>query len=271
VIVRFCLCAALFMGLAVSAVRGGEPQSKPVSPAEVVRLFNGHDLTGLSTWLEDTKHDDPHRTFRITDGLLHITGDGFGYVATEKEYSDYHLVVEYKWGKKTDGGKFARNSGILLNAVGPDGGAGGKWMASIECQLAQGCVGDLIVIRGNDAKGETIPVRIKSETVLGPDERPRWSKGGEPRIFTNKQLWWSRHDPDFKELLDTRGKNDVESPANEWTRVDCVCSGGRITVRVNGTIVNECYDVFPAAGKVLLQCEGFELFVRTFELHPIKK
>jgi len=259
------------MGLAASSVRGGEPQSKPVSPAEVVRLFNGHDLTDLSTWLEDTKHNDPHRAFRITDGLLHITGDGFGYVATDKEYSDYHLVVEYKWGKKTDGGKFARNSGILLNAVGPDGGAGGKWMASIECQLAQGCVGDLIVIRGNDAKGETIPVRIKSETVLGPDERPRWKKGGEPRIFTNKQLWWSRHDPDFKELLDTRGKNDVESPANEWTRVDCVCSGGRITVRVNGTTVNECYDVFPAAGKVLLQCEGFELFVRTFELHPIKK
>jgi len=26
-----------------------------------------------------------------------------------------------------------------------------------------------------------------------------------------------------------------------------------------------------AAGKILLQCEGFELFVREFELHPLKK
>ena len=72
-------------------------------------------------------------------------------------------------------------------------------------------------------------------------------------------------------MLDTRGRDDVESPLGEWTRVECLCDGGRITVRVNGTTVNECHDVFPAAGKILLQCEGFELFVRKFELHPLKK
>jgi hypothetical protein len=271
VIARLSLCAALLFGQAAAGQRSGAPRAEPVSPAEVVRLFDGHDLTGLSTWLEDTKHTDPRRVFRVTDGLLHITGDGFGYLATKNEYRDYHLVVEYKWGKRTDGGKFVRNSGILLNAIGPDGGAGGKWMASIECQLAQGCVGDLIVIRDIDTKGETIPVRLTSETVLGPDKRPRWLKGGEPRVFTNKQLWWSQHDPDFQELLDTRGKNDVESPLTEWTRVECLCNGNRITVRVNGVTVNECYDVFPAAGKILLQSEGFELFVRKFELHPLKK
>jgi len=179
--------------------------------------------------------------------------------------------VEYKWGKRIDGGKYVRNSGILLNAIGPDGGAGGTWMASIECQLAQGCVGDLIAIRGKDAQGATIPVQLTSETVLGPDQRPRWLKGGEPRVFTNRQLWWSQHDPDFKELLDTRGKNDIESPVGEWTRVECLCEKNRITVRVNGTTVNECYDVFPSVGKILLQSEGFELFVRKFELHPLKK
>ncbi len=258
------------MGQVAGGLRGGEPRAVPVSPPEVIRLFNGHDLNGLSTWLEDTKDNDPRRVFRITDGLLHITGDGSGYLATEKEYRDYLLVVEFKWGKKTDGGKFVRNSGILLNAIGPNGGAGGKWMASIECQLAQGCVGDLIAIRGTDANGTTIPVRLTSETVMGPDGRPRWKKGGEPRTFTDRQLWWSRHDPDFKELLDTRGKDDVESPTTAWTRIECLCKGSRITVRVNGTTVNECYDVFPAAGKILLQSEGFELFVRKFELHPLK-
>ena len=141
------------------------------------------------------------------------------------------------------------------------------WMSSIECQLAQGCVGDLIVIRGQDSKGATIPVRLTSETIRGPDKRPRWSRGGQPQVFTNRQLWWSHHDPDFKELLDTRGKNDVESPLGDWTKVECVCGGSRITIRVNGTTVNECYDAFPNAGKILLQSEGFELFVRKFELH----
>src|SRR6202022_4242284 len=124
-----------------------------------------------------------------------------------------------------------------------------------------------IVIRGKDASQQTIPVRFKSDTVLGPDKRPRWKKGGEPREFTRGQLWWNLHDPTFKELLDTRGKDDVESPLGEWTKVECICAGKRIRVIVNGTTVNECYDVFPAAGKVLLQCEGFELFVRTFEMH----
>src|SRR5206468_11090404 len=134
---------------------------------------NGKDLTGLYTWLRDTKDKDPRNVFTVHDGMIHVSGDGFGYLATAKEWRDYHLTVEYKWGKRTDGGKYVRNSGILLHATGPDGGAGGAWMSSIECQLAQGCVGDLIVIRGKDAKGETIPVSLKSETVLGPDKRLR--------------------------------------------------------------------------------------------------
>jgi hypothetical protein len=236
----------------------------------VIRLFNGKDLTGLSTWLKDTGRQDPRKVFTARDGVLHISGDGYGYVATDREYRDYHLTVEYRWGQRTDGGKSVRNSGILLHATGPDGGAGGTWMSSIECQLAQGCVGDLIVIRGKDENQATIPVRLTSDVVLGPDKRPRWKSGGQPTVFTNRQLWWSRHDPEFKEFIDTRGKEDVESPLGEWTRLECDCAGDRIKVVVNGVTVNECYNVFPTAGKILLQSEGFELSVRRFELRPLK-
>lgn len=260
------------IGMVLTAFGCAMALAGPIDPqGKGIPLFNGKDLAGLSTWLKDTKSEDPRKVFRVTDGLLHITGDGFGYVATDKSHRDYHLVVEYKWGKKTDGGKYVRNSGILLHANGPDGGAGGTWMSSIECQLAQGCNGDFILIRGKDAAGKVIPVEVKSETALGPDKRPRWKKGGEVRTFTGRQLWWSLHDPDFKELLDTRGKHDLESPVGEWTRVECLCAGKRIAISVNGTVVNECYDVFPSTGKILLQSEGFELFVRKFELHPLKK
>ena len=244
---------------------------EPVVPKEVVPIFNGKDLSGLTTWLKESKREDPKKVFRVTDGQIHITGDGFGYLATEKAYKDYRVVVEYKWGKKTDGGKYVRNSGVLLHATGPDGGANGTWMSSIECQLAQGCCGDLIVIRGKDEKGTTIPVSITSDVVIGPDKRPRWKEGGEKTVFTNRQLWWNKHDPDFKELLDTYGKDDVESKLGEWTKVECVCEGATITVFVNGVKVNRAYDVTPAAGKILLQTEGFELFVRKWELHPLKK
>jgi hypothetical protein len=261
----------LILSLSVGSLRGGERGDEPVSPREVINLFNGKDLSGLSTWLKDTRHADPRGVFRVEDGMIHISGEGNGYVATEKQYRDFHLIVEYKWGRRTDGGKFVRNSGILLHATGPDGGAGGTWMASIECQLAQGCVGDLIPIRGKDESGKTITVQFTSEVVLGPDNRPRWKPGGAPQVFTNRQLWWTRHDPDYKELLDTRGKDDVESPVGEWTRVECLCEGDRITIRVNGTVVNSCRQAVPSVGKILLQSEGFELYVRKFELHPLKK
>ena len=94
-------------------------------------------------------------------------------------------------------------------------------------------------------------MRFTSDVVLGPDRRPRWKKGGEKRTFTGRQLWWSLHDPDFKELLDTRGKNDVESKLGEWTRVECICEGKTITIKVNDHEVNHCYNAHPAAGKVL--------------------
>ena len=246
------------IGLVV-ALSGSVAQEGPVA------LFNGKDLTGLTTWLKDTKREDPRKVFTVQDGMIHVSGEGTGYLATEKDYKDYRVSVEYKWGSRTDGGKYVRNSGILIHGSGPDGGSGGSWMSSIECQLAQGCAGDLIVIRGKEE------VSITVDTAPGPDKRPRWKKGGTPTVSTGKQMWWCDHDPDFKELLDTRGKNDVESPLGEWTRVEIVSEGRRLQVFINGKQVNEAYDVTPAAGRILLQCEGYEIWFRKFELTPLGK
>lgn len=256
---------ALLSILAAAVPQGAEAVAGPKEG--VVPLFNGKDFTGLTTWLKDTRREDPRKVFTVQDGIIHVSGEGLGYVATEKEYRDYRVVVEYKWGARTDGGKYVRNSGILIHAAGADGTAGnGAWAPCIECQLAQGCVGDLIAIRSKE-----VPVTLTVETALGPDKRPRWKRGGTPTPYSGKQFWWSNHDPDFKELLDTRGKNDVESPMGEWTRVECVCEGKRLSVWVNGVQVNEATEVFPSAGRILLQCEGFEIFFRKFELQPIRK
>jgi hypothetical protein len=253
-----------------AAGRAGDAD-QPIRPEQDIQLFNGKDLTGLYTWLHQSGYKDPKQVFTVHDGLIHVSGEDNGYLATRHSYRDYHLIVEYRWGQKTYGSKTVRNSGILLNGIGPDGNVHGTWLSCVECQLAQGCVGDLIVIRGKDAKGQTIPVRLTSDVVLGPDRRPRWQPGGKPQVFTQRQLWWSQHDPDYKELIDTRGKNDVEGPLGEWTRIDCICDGATITIQVNGTTVNRCYNVYPSAGKILLQSEGFEILFRKFGLHPLKK
>jgi hypothetical protein len=235
------------------------------TPDRTVVLFNGRTLDGLRTWLRDSKGEDPGKVFSVVDGLLRCSGDGAGYIGTEGAWRDYRLVVEYRWGAKTDGSKTVRNSGILIHATGPDGGAGkGAWMPSLEVQLAQGCVGDLIPIRSKD-----VEVSFMGETAVGTDRRPRWSKGGTPALYTGRQFWWAKHEAGFQELLDTRGKDDVESPAGQWTKVELVCRGARVTVIVNGTTVNEIYDAKPAAGRILLQNEGYEVCFRTFELHPL--
>ena len=256
-------------GVPIESTQPHNGKKAPISPrGNVIQLFNGKDLTGLYGWLKDTLYEDPLRVFSVRDSCLCISGEKDGYLATREEYRDYRLVVEYKWGSKTYGSETVRNSGILLHAIGPDGNPS-PWMSSIECQVAQGCVGDFIVIRGKNRDGSRVPVTITSDTILGPDGNTRWKKGGKPTVYTDRQFWWSLHDPEFKELIDTRGRNDVESPLGEWTRVECVCSGDRITAIVNNVTVNECYNVFPAAGKILLESEGFEILFRKFELYPL--
>lgn len=254
--------------LGTGTARGDEPAI--IAPREIIRPFNGKDLDGFIPWIRETGHDDPEGEYRVTDGTIHLAGRRFGYLATKDAYRDYHLKIEYRWGDRTDGSKYVRNSGILLHATGPHGNARGVWMASIECQLAQGCEGDLIVIRGETADGETIPVTLTSNTRTASDGRTRFDPDGMPTRYSGKQFWWSKHEPGFRELLDTRGRDDVASPLGEWTLVECLCRGDRITIKINGEIVNECYDVFPSAGRILLENEGNEIYFRNFEIHPLK-
>jgi hypothetical protein len=218
-----------------------------VVPKETTRLWNGRDLSGLYGWLGDTKREDPRKVYSVQDGLLRLSGDGFGYLATEKSYRDYRLVVEFKWGKTNGRGreKNARDSGIFLHGTGPDGNSHdgkGAFMAAIECQVMQGRVGDLMLIRGDAADRSLIEPRMTAEVAAekDPEGWPTWKKGGAPVALRRVgRLNWFGVDPAWKDVLDFRGKNDVESPGEEWTRIECVCEGARVSVSVNGKAVSE--------------------------------
>ena len=106
-------CAALFL---MAAPSHSQKPGPAITPADgVLRLFNGRNLQGLSTWLRDSRNKDPRKVFTVHDGLLHISGNGFGYIRTNKDYRDYHLVVEFKWGPRTWGSRKdrSRDSGVL--------------------------------------------------------------------------------------------------------------------------------------------------------------
>lgn len=268
-----CIAVAMVCLPLSSAIAAERQKQEAISPGDkVINLFNGKNLAGLYTWLKEHGRDDPKQAFTVHDGVIHVSGEGRGYVATEKTYRDYHLIVEYKWGERVDGSGYVRNAGVLLHGTGPDGShRSGTWMASLECQLAQGCEGDLIVIRGKDEDGEVIPIDITCETTVAADRKTRWKKGGKKVKYSGRQFWWSKREPFFKEKLDTRGKDDVASPLDQWTKVECICDGNHVTVKINGVTVNEAIDVWPTSGKILLQNEANEIYYRRFELHPLAK
>lgn len=265
---RFCLLGLLLCSLFLPVIARA---AEPIVPTKAIDLLASEHVGQWESYLKATGRDDPQRVFTFKDGQLHISGDDRGYVATREAYRDYRLTVEYKWGeRRSDKSKYVRNSGVLLHAIGPHGSAA-PWMTSIEVQLAQGCEGDLIVIRGRDDAGEKYPATISSRTRLDSDKRTRWDPEGQATTYSGKQFWWNKHDPAFEELLDTRGRWDVASKLGEWTKLECVCAGDKIAIKINDVDVNACYDVRPATGKILLQNEGYELWFRKCVIGPLDK
>jgi hypothetical protein len=253
----------------------------PVVPAETIRLFNGRNLDGFHTWLVDSQRADPRRVFTVADGMIHISGDGLGYLSTKQEFANYHLVAEFKWGARNwawgDRTGKARDSGIFLHSAGPDGNSHdgkGAFKAAIECNLFQGATGDFLLIRGTDTDGSLLAPRLTA-TVAGERDADNWftwKPGGKPQTIERwGRINWFGKSREWKDVLDFRSPGDVENPPGEWNRIDCVCNAGRITVSVNGRVVNEVFDVSPRQGKILLQCEGSEVFFRKLELQPLEK
>lgn len=241
-----------------------------VEPKEKIAIFNGANLDGWYTWLKDTKREDPRKVFTVHDGLLHISGDGFGAVTTTKPYKNYHLVTEFKWGPRTwhEREKKTRDSGILVHAHGADGAYNGIWMRSIEAQLIEGGFGDFIVVSGGVVDPNQ-KLSIKAEVKQDRDGEWVWTKGGEKREFLRGRVNWFGRDPDWKDVLGFHGKQDIEPIDAEWIRVDVICDGDTITNLVNGVVVNQATEATPSAGRIQIQAELAEIFFRKIELYPI--
>jgi hypothetical protein len=242
----------------------------------VIRLFDGQSLGDCYTWLKDTKREDPRRVFRVEDGVLQITGDGLGGILTNKRYRDYHLVLEFKWGQRTWHGRenAARDSGLLIHSNGMDGGYDGTWMPSIEVQIIEGGVGDFVPVPGRDENGKPVPIAYTCHVSRDRDGEFIWDADGMRESFRRgnlKRVNWYGRDPDWEDKKGFRGPRDQDSPLGEWTRLDVFCEGAHVETFVNGTKVNEAFDVSPREGRIQLQSELAEISYRRWELWPLGK
>jgi len=205
---------------------------REIGDARTAPLMNGKDLDGWYSYLENLgRNQDPEGNFRVVDGQLHIRGKNFGYIATEKEYADYHLRADFRWGTlqwpPRETGK--RDSGILyhFSAQAPDV----VWPKSIECQVQEGDCGDIWFV-GTDGESSN-----RSEHA--------W---GMKRVFK---------------------EGDFERPRGEWNTMEVVAIGDRFEHYVNGHLVNSATHASVQRGKILLQSEGAEVWYRNVTLTPL--
>ncbi|MCC6793723.1 MAG: DUF1080 domain-containing protein [Candidatus Hydrogenedentes bacterium] len=236
--------------------------------AEPIHLFNGKDLSHFYTFLRDRGKDvDPKKVFTVTDGMIRISGEEWGCITSKEEFGNYELTLEFKWGDKTwgDREKAARDSGILIHSIGEDGAYSGVWMHGIEVQMIEGGTGDLLAV-GDGSK----TFEITCPTAEVKDGTPHvYKEGGKPHTINKGRIdWWGR-DPAWTDTINFRGKQDVEKPHGEWNVVHVIAKGNTLKVELNGVIVNEAIDVKPAKGRIQIQSEGAEVFVRKVELKQL--
>jgi len=178
------------------------------------------------------KNNDSLHIFQFENDVLHVSGEKFGYISTEKSYSNFHLTLEFKWGEK----KYPprenrpRDNGILYYVVDSDR----VWPRAIECQVQEGDCGDFWL--------------IDSVTLVIDGVRSQSTKN--TRVIKKK---------------------DNEKPTGEWNRLEIIAQDGKCTHIMNGVVVNEGTDASIRSGRILVQSEGAEIYYRKIEIEELKQ
>ena len=246
---------------------------------DVVHLFNGKDLSSFYTWLVNDHRADPDKVFSVVDNIdgapaIRISGQKYGGITTHEEYESYRLVVEFRWGSVTWAPRTnkARDSGVLIHCQGADGNTGktfnGPWMRSIEAQIIEGGVGDFLMVQGYEQDGARLSPTMTATHVLDRDGEFVYAPAGTPRVFKDgERINWSGRDPDWNGNLGYRGAREVEKPTGEWNRLEVVVTRDRITNILNGVVVNVGTAPSVTRGKIMIQSEGAEIYVRRVDLY----
>lgn len=242
-------------------------------------LFNAKDLSGWDTWLGpdlDLRgkpvtnkplglNNDPRHVFSIVrqdgENVIRISGENWGALSSSREYENYHLHLQFKWGTLTWGQKKNRkkDSGLLYHSVGSYGADYGAWMRSQEFQIEQTNCGDYWGVAGGMAEIPAVKCR---------DTSYQYSPGAE--LMTFKQGG-------------SHGRNcvkfgDAENPTGKWNSIDLYCHGDTSIHVVNGRPMMVLYhnsqiendqQVPLVRGEIQLQSEGAEIFYKDLKIESI--
>ncbi len=127
-------------------------------------LFNGKDLSGWVLVTDPESNVKPEEVFTVKDGMISVLGNPFGYMRTDRQFTNYRLRAEWRW----VGGK-ATNSGIFQRVQQGDG----VWPVGMECQLAGGNAGAVVGLNGYQVDGSEQhgQFAVKDRMAAEPSEK----------------------------------------------------------------------------------------------------
>jgi hypothetical protein len=232
-------------------------------------LFNGQNLNNWDKFIgtplkgKDSlfKLATPENVFSIVDvngeKLIKISGTVNGSLATKEPFGNYHLKLVFKWG---DSVYTVRNSGLLHHSFGDFGAAFGTWMTNIECQLMHDNLGDTYLMNNTLCESAAKSDSTGKFFFTPGAELLKFGEG-----FNGRSV---------------KKMKDAEKPLGEWNTVDLFTLGETTVHVVNGVtvMVNHKTGILEngvtkplTSGKIQLQSEGGELFVKSIEISPINK
>ncbi len=256
-------------------------KNRPADNEKWESLFNGKDLSGWETYLGPTydtlmdKWDtipvglnvDPLKVFSVVEidneNVIRISGEQFGGINTLREFENYHLQFQFKWGqlqwppRKTE----KKDGGLMYHAVGPQGADNGFWMRSHEYQIEEGDCGDYWA-----CAGAIFDVNSRMEK----DSTFVYNKDGESHTFSTV----SPHGRNCKKFP------DAEKPTGEWNTIDLYCVGNTSVHVMNGVVnmilrnsrqVDGNTEIPLTKGKIQFESEGAEMYLRNLQISTIEK
>ena len=243
-----------------------------------IQLFNGRNLDNLYTCLRTSGvNNDPQGYVKVEGGMLRLMGNPVGekptetgFVASIREFDDFRVRVEYKWGEivHPPGVTTRRDNGLLYRITGPDI----VFPTCVEFQIIQGTnVGDANFLGGS---------RGAQGAVEGFPSRGHGPAGQPPPPADGPGATGGRGGRGRGGGGSVTREGDFDNPT-DWNVLEVVMRGNQSVHIVNGTVVatitnlqrpdpqNQGSFLPLTRGKVGMQLYYSEIFVRRIAVRPL--
>jgi hypothetical protein len=207
------------------------PSLPPAGADGWISLLNDRDLTGWYSMLQKSGKGvaEKRRMVAIESEMLHIMGADVndehyesGYLATNQEFENVRIRLEYRWGEKQFWPRTfsKRDNGLLYGLVGEDK----VWPRCVECQIEEGDVGDFFLLDGVRGVQDPHGAGLFGQ---GLSAATGWSS-------VNSRATANPSEPHTGRLV----KDGNFEKLDDWNVVEVIWQGDRAAHIINGRCVN---------------------------------